>query len=301
MGRARGPIDCTSDVARIAGSDFVLVTVKSQDSRVAMRSAAGHMGRAIVVSVQNGFNDAALGAHVPPDRLVMGMTAANMAVVAPGAVSLRLDGVWVFGPTPDRTNTEAARRAGALVRSTKLPVCEHPNVQAVRYAKLAVNAVGYASCLSGSNLITEAFGDRPWRRCVGAPLLRECRDVFRCAGVETERVPGQPSPRGLASLMALMDVPAFGSAIGWIAGQRFNRRPMLFSVSQDLARRKRTEIDFVNGEVARLAGRCQVSAPYNSLVVQLVRELETRGDGSLFTRSEVIERFAVVGQARGAS
>src|SRR5690606_13163182 len=66
-GRHSVPIRSTTDVADIAGSDFVLVTVKSQATEEAARSAQPYWGEATVVSIQNGINDHVLGQFVPPD------------------------------------------------------------------------------------------------------------------------------------------------------------------------------------------------------------------------------------------
>jgi 2-dehydropantoate 2-reductase len=74
----------------------------------------------------------------------------------------------------------------------------------------------------------------------------------------------------------------------------FNRRPIIFSLQQDLERRKATEVEFVNGEVVRLAQSKRVEAPINRLVVQLVRELENRGDATFFEQREVLERFGAL-------
>jgi len=86
--------------------------------------------------------------------------------------------------------------------------------------------------------------------------------------------------------------PIAGPAIAFGARRLFNRRPIIFSLQQDLQRRKPTEVDYVNGEIVRLAGSVGVAAPANELVVRLVRQLEQRGDGSFLRRDEVIQRFA---------
>jgi 2-dehydropantoate 2-reductase len=61
-------------------------------------------------------------------------------------------------------------------------------------------------------------------------------------------------------------------------------------VRQDLDRNRATEVDFINGEIVRLAEGCGRTAPLNALVVQLVHELETRGGA--MSREDVIRRFA---------
>jgi 2-dehydropantoate 2-reductase len=161
----------------------------------------------------------------------------------------------------------------------------------MRYNKLAVNALGYASCLSGSNFISEALTYRPWRESVGRPIVAECRRIFDAARIVLEPIPGVPSLPKLERIMGVMDWPAIGAVVSLGARRKFDRKPIVFSLLQDLRRGKPTEVDYINGEVVRLAATIPLPAPANAEVLRLVRELESRGPGSFFTRDEVIERF----------
>lgn len=300
------PITASSDPAAVAGSSFVFVTVKSQDTEAAAAAAAPHWGEATIVSIQNGINDCRLAKFVDPHRLAMGMTATNMALVEPGRVSLQLGGATVFGPpvgmTPsggataaaDMTAADAAAKLLGRIQLPSLQFLAHPNAVGVRYNKLAINALGYASCLSASNFITEALAHRGWRNTVGLPIVRECNHVFAAAGITLQRIPGVPNLPKLERLMRLMNVPVAGPAIALGARRLFNRRPIIFSLQQDLARRKPTEVDYINGQIARLADSAGQAAPVSELVVRMVGELERRGDGSFFSRDEVIRRFAAL-------
>lgn len=291
------PVAFSEDVADIAGSDFVLVTVKSQDTRAALEQASRHWGPAVVISIQNGINDAVLSQFISPDRLVMGMTATNISVVEPGTVSLQLNGVTVVGPSRDQGNLEASRSAARLLATSGLPVREHPNVLGILYSKLTFNAVGYASCLSRSNFITEGLCDRAWRTQVGLPLVKECIATLRSARIPLAKIPGRPGIEALKKLMFLLGTPLLGNLIAAMARRGYNRKAIVFSLQQDLLRGKPTEIDHVNGHVVRLAESHAVQAPFNSAVVNMVHELERRGAGEFFSREEVIERFKRLGPA----
>lgn len=297
-GRREVPIQATSDPAAVAGSDFLLVTVKSQDTESAAAAAAPHWGDATIVSIQNGINDHRLIRFVEPRRLAMGMTATNIALAEPGRVSLHLGGATIVGPPVGEKSMDSAIAAAKLLERICWPSLKflaHPNAVGVRYNKLAINALGYSSCLSKSNFITEALTHPEWRKVVGLPLVRECDRVFSRAGVALERIPGLPSLSRLERLMRRLNVPVLGSAIAFGARRLFNRRPIIFSLQQDLERSKPTEVDFVNGEIVRLAESVGEAAPRNALVVSLCHELESRHDGTFFSREEVIKRFAALG------
>jgi 2-dehydropantoate 2-reductase len=225
----------------------------------------------------------------------MGMTVTNMAVVKPGYVSLQLNGSTVVGPSRDGVNHDASRKSRNLLRLSGLKVVEHPNVQGVRYNKLAVNALGYSSCLSASNFIAEAVCHQPWRDCVGRPLLEECLEVFRRARIRLSRIPGGTDIFRIRRSFGMLDKPLLGPAVRFFAKKIYDRNPIVFSLLQDLQRNKKTEVDFVNGQLVRLARAAGYDAPFNDLVVRSVYQLESRTDATLFSQAEVLRRFQAIG------
>lgn len=302
-GSIRVPVRASFDPADVASSDFVFVTVKSQATEEAVRSAAPHWSAATVISIQNGINDHLLASFVPLQRLAMGVTATNMAVVEPGRVSLQLGGATILGPPAGQPMCDGVTAAVELLRRIRCPdlrFLSHANGLGMRYNKLAVNALGYASCLSASNFISEALAHRPWRDAVGRPLVAECRRVFDRAGIRLEPIPGVPNLPRLERIMRLMNVPLVGPVIDAVARRRFDRKPIVFSLLQDLRRGKQTEVEHINGEVVRLAGTVGAAAPFNAEVIAVVHELESRGTASYFTREEVIERFRNFASIDGA-
>jgi 2-dehydropantoate 2-reductase len=287
------PIQATSDVTEIADSSIVLLTVKSQDTELAARSAQPYWTNAVVVSIQNGINRSTLARYVKPEQLIMAVTASNMNLVEPGRVSLQLCGATVLGPAQDddRKAVEIAADLFARIGSAPLPFVANANSLGAQYQKLAINALGYASCLSASNFISEAICFADWRSAVGLPLLRECRQLLNIANVRLQRIPGTPSLSQLELLMNSMNIPVVGSAVAVAARRLFDRKPIVFSLLQDLRRCKPTEVDYINGEFVRLANSLRQCAPINATVVDMVHELERRNDRSCFSRDEVIRRF----------
>jgi 2-dehydropantoate 2-reductase len=290
-GSWHAPVEVTNRVEGIAGSELVLLTVKSHDTESALQSALCSLGRAVVVSIQNGIHDSVLLRHLPPERVVIGLTVANMAVLQPGVCSLHREGVTLLGPHADRQNDQACARAVELLGHTGLTVKSYDDILAARYAKLAINAIGYASCLSASNFITGALGDPAWRTEVGLRIAEECLAVLRRAGIAPVRIPGTPALPRLVRWLRALNVPLVGAAVE--AGARFlyNQRPITFSLYQDLMRGKRTEVDYINGQFVRLADLHGLSAPYNRQVVKMVHELEECGTGRFFSREEVVRSF----------
>lgn len=289
------PIAGSQYVADITGSDIVVLTVKSQDTRPAIESALPYLGDAVVASIQNGINDHTLLDFVPANRLVMGMTATNMNALAPGRVNLQLDGPTIFGPPASEPLGRAVEQVVSVfqrINCQGLSFLSHANVLGIRYNKLTINVLGSASSLSSSNFITEALCEGRWRAAVGWPLIRECRRVFDAVGVRLEPIPGRSNIMRIEKLLRQLDTRVLGPIVRFGARRFYGNRPVLFSLRKDIERGKPTEVEYINGEIVRLAVANGTTAPVNELVVRMVHELEARGDGTFFTREEVIDRFA---------
>lgn len=293
-GERRIAVAWSFDPSDVAGSDFVFVTVKSQSTAEALEQAGDALGDATVVSIQNGINDWQYSSYVPTEQLVMGMTTTNMAILQPGAVSMQLDGCTLFGPSESSANMQAAARVVDLLNRIEEPGLEfltHPNILGIRYNKLIINALGYASCLSSSNFITEALCDKPWRERVGRKIVEECRRVLASARVEIAKIPGRSDLSRIENLMLALNMPILGRMARLAIRGKFERSPIVFSLEQDLKRGKPTEVDHINGQIVRLAQSANIAAPVNAEIVKMTHELEQKSSDKFFRRQDVIDRI----------
>ncbi|MCS7237270.1 MAG: 2-dehydropantoate 2-reductase [Thermoguttaceae bacterium] len=288
--RAEVPARMELEPAALAGSEFVLFCVKSHGTEEALSQAAPFIRQATVVVIQNGICDQIFQRWLPPSQLVAAVTTINVAVTAPGHISLQLGGLTAVGPMfPDAE--AAARKAAAILSKTGMPIKYTREIQGLRYTKLGINAVGYVSCLSASNFITECLLHHPWRRWVAIPLFREIERVYRAAGIHHRAIPGRPGIRHFRTICHLLGFPIVGQLLGGLMRFGFNRRPIVFSLYQDLVSGKKTEVDFINGEIVRLGSEHQTPCPLNELVLELTHELEQKNPRTFLARDEVIHRF----------
>jgi 2-dehydropantoate 2-reductase len=294
-GTRQVPVAWSFDPQDVAGSDIVLVTVKSQATAEALEQAGAALGDAVVVSIQNGINDAHYEEVVPPDRLVMGMTTTNMAIRKPGQVSMQLDGCTLFGPPVGARGSGHVDRVVRLLERIGEPgltFASHPNILGIRYNKLTINALGYASCLSASNFVTEALFHRAWREEVGRAIIHESKQILSATGVELAKIPGRSDLSRIENLMLALNLPILGKMVRQAIRGRFERSPIVFSLYQDLERGKPTEVDHINGQIVRLAESANLAAPVNAEIVRMTRELEQRPAGTFFDRQDVIDRIS---------
>ncbi|MFF7992695.1 2-dehydropantoate 2-reductase [Kitasatospora xanthocidica] len=255
--------------AAAAAADYVLVTVKSADTRTAARELAGHLAPgAVVISFQNGLhNPEALRSELPDHRVLAGMVPYNVLRSGPAAVHQGSGGALMVEDAPVARPFAAAARAGGLRLELR---ADMPAVQA---AKLLMNLNNAVNALSGLPL-REQLGARAYRACL-ARCQREALAAFAAAGIAPARL-GPVPPRWTPLLLGLPDALFRRVAA---ASLRIDAKARS-SMWEDLERGRPTEIDSLQGEVIALAARTGLPAPANTRLAALVREAERAGPGA---------------------
>ncbi|MFJ8621961.1 2-dehydropantoate 2-reductase [Kitasatospora sp. NPDC093550] len=258
-----------ADAAAAATADYVLVTVKSADTRAAARELAGRLAaHAVVISFQNGLhNPEELRAELPGHRVLAGMVPYNVLRTGPAAVHQGSGGALMVEEDPAARPFAAAARAGGL----RLEL--HPDMPGVQAAKLLMNLNNAVNALSGLPL-REQLGARAYRACL-ARCQREALAVFRAAGVAPARL-GPVPPRWMPPVLGLPDALFRRVAA---ASLRIDARARS-SMWEDLERGRPTEIDSLQGEVIALAARHGLPVPANTRLAALVREAERAAPGT---------------------
>lgn len=261
-----GRVCFSTDPAAACDARLVLVTVKSAATDDAARELAPHLRPdTLVISFQNGLDNAEILARRLPRQVVLrGMVPFNVLHRGAGVFHQGSEGVLEVEDHPLLAPwITPFRRAG-------LPLQPHPEMPAVQWAKLLLNLNNPVNALSGLPLKAE-LSQRAYRRCL-ALALREGLELLRQAGIRPARI--TPLPPEL--LPALMDVP---DAVFRVAANRMLAIDPLArsSMWEDLEAGRATEIDWINGEIVRLAERLGQRAPVNARLIALVRAAEQGG------------------------
>jgi len=258
------PLTAVEDPAALEGTDLILVAVKSPDTPVAVEALRGIVRPdGLVVSLQNGIGNADVLRALPAE-VVPGMVAFN--VVWDGAnLDQRTGGPILVGPSGHPALprfVEALRLAGEEAGVRK-------DIEAVQMGKLLLNLTNGICAVAGVP-VAESFTSRPLRRAYAA-CLREGLEVA-AASRRTVASIGTLSPRLILRLLSLPD-----AVIGRLLGRMVRIDPRARSSTlQDLDRGRRTEIDYLNGEIVRLARDAGLDAPANLFVTERVHELESQ-------------------------
>lgn len=258
--------------AAFQSADIVLVTVKSRDTAAMAELIAAHAPKdTIVVSLQNGVENArVLRRAVGPKRKVVdAMVPFNVVQTHTGNQTPRFHRA-TSGTIQIEAGTDGLRD---LLDVPGARVSEHDDIDAVLWGKLIVNLNNAVNALSDLPL-ADQLRDRRWRILISRQM-REGLAVLRAAGIRPAPVEGVP-PRLIAFALRLPDALFKIAARGMLAVDRNARSSMW----EDLRIGRPTEIDYLQGEIVRLAEKHGVAAPLNRRVMEIVKDAEKAGIGS---------------------
>jgi 2-dehydropantoate 2-reductase len=252
-----------TDASAAASAELVLVTVKS----AATPSVADELKPLLrpgttVVSFQNGLGNAdVLRAALPQHTVLAGMVPFNVMQPAPGAFHQGTGGeLEVAASHALRPFVDDFRRAG-------LPLMERTDMMAVQWAKLLLNLNNAVNALANRPL-KEQLSQRAYRRCLALAQSEALRLLTR-AGIRPARLTPVP-PAWIPRLLATPD-----ALFARLGGKMLAIDPLArSSMSDDLAAGRATEVDWINGEVVRLAKRLGQQAPVNARLCALVHAAE---------------------------
>lgn len=240
-------VDASIDPAAVRDAALVLFCVKSGDTEAAGAQLAPHLSPdALVVSLQNGVDNAARLSQVLGRQIIPGVVYVAAEMAGPGHVRHHGRGDLVIGPAP-RSAALAAQLTAAGI-----PTEVSEAVREALWSKLVVNCVYNA---------LSAIAQQPYGTLIQAPGVRQVmRDAFdECLAVASAEGIGLPWTLWEATL----------AIAGNMAGQ-------CSSTAQDLARGKPSEIDHLNGTIVRLGTAHAIATPVNRSLWCAVKLLEAR-------------------------
>jgi 2-dehydropantoate 2-reductase len=236
----------STEASAVQSAQVVLFCVKSTDTEVAAAQMLHHLAAdALVVTLQNGVDNAErLRSVLPQHAVAAAVVYVATEMAGPGHLRHHGRGELVMEP-----GIGSQAMAQALI-AAGVPTEISGNVRGALWAKLilncAYNAVSAITQLPyGKTVAGEGV------REVMRDVVAECLAVAKAEGVE------------LAG-----DVHA---AVDQLAGSMPNQ---FSSTAQDLARGKRSEIDYLNGLIVRRGEALGVQTPANRVLWALVKLME---------------------------
>ena len=236
------PVTASTDISAIDGAGLVLCSVKSTDTQqIAGLMAPWLNAEATVISLQNGVEncqilEAALARPVNPAVVYV---ATEMA--GPGQVTHHGQGRIIVG------HRALSIPQQQLFTAAGIPVAFSDNVAGMLWSKLSLNCA-YNALSAITQLPYRQLWESPGIQDTMRAALAECLAIAAAEGIS---IPGDP----WANIIRIAET---------MPEQRS-------STAQDLARKKPSEIDHLNGYIVRKAVEHRIPAPVNQLLYSLVK------------------------------
>jgi len=249
-------IEASTELSSLRSADLVLFCVKSTDSAsVALQIAPYLSPHALIMSLQNGVENAALIAQHVPHAVIPCVVYVATEIPAPGCVKHHGRGELVIGTMqvsrlsdPQKTLQEIVELFG----SAQVPVQISQNVMVELWSKLMINCAFNA--ISGlAQIQYEKLAALESVRITQAAVVKEVIAVALADGIH------------LSEPVALQAVAQISVTMG----------SQKSSTAQDMARSKPSEIDHLNGFIVRRGLALGVATPVNQALFALVKLLES--------------------------
>ncbi len=263
-----GRLVISTDAAALSGAELVLVTVKCMATAEAAAAIAAHApADAPIISFQNGVSNAdMLHGLLPGRRVLAGMVPYNVAQRGPAHFHRGTGGGLVVAAD------SSLARFVPVFAAAGVPLLESPDIAGVQWGKLLINLNNAINALSGLPLMQQLM-QRDYRR-VWAASIAEGLKLVKAAGIAP--VDLLPMPLYLMPQILRLPDPLYRFIVAGAGGGKARVDPHArSSMAEDLARGRPTEVDWLQGEIVRLADRLGRSAPINARVLELVHAAES--------------------------
>jgi len=247
-----GRLRATTEAGELPACELGIVATKSMHTQAAISATAHAFVEGSVCSVQNGLgNEESIAEHAA--RVIRGTTFPAGRVLEPGHVQWDVKGdttIGPFEPSP-APMAEVERLAEACTRAG-LPTTAVADARGPQWRKVifnaATNPVGALTGLTHGRVCED-----PGLRRLVSGLVDEGKAVAAAQGIELDA-----DPEELIDHAARPDVAYDHKA----------------SMLQDVEARRPTEIDYLNGGIARFGREQGVPTPLNDAVTALIKGLE---------------------------
>ncbi|MGH9355816.1 MAG: ketopantoate reductase family protein [Terriglobia bacterium] len=264
------PVRASTEVSAARGAEVVLFCVKTLDTESAARALLPHLAPgATVVSLQNGVDNVERIRSATGLEAIAAVVYVAAEMAGPGRLKHSGRGDLIIGSLSKNGGGQASAQGqiasvAAIFERAGVPCRISENVEGELWRKMimncAFNAISALSAARYGRIVRD-----PWARDVVRQVIEESVAVARAAAIQLPDADMVEAGMKLAAAMSNANS----------------------STAQDIARGKRTEIDSLNGYVARRGAELGVPTPVNQTLHALVKLLEdSASSGSIPATSQ---------------
>ncbi len=252
--------------------DLVFLGVKSQHTMGALDTIIPCLKPdSAVISLQNGINEPHIAERIGANRTIGCMVDFSADYHAPGVIYRARSGNLFIGELDSSMTPRLAEIHRLCALSVNTYSCK--NIMGFVWAKMAKATVDAFTALVDTDSLELRWDKR--YHSVRVRLLRESIQVAAADGVTVEPFghfdPApflDSSPAGEAAAFTTLDHMAGGQAKG-------NTKVRTGYFRDIVVRKRKSEIDYISGEIVRRGERTGVPTPVNRLMAEIFVEIES--------------------------
>jgi 2-dehydropantoate 2-reductase len=246
-------IPATDQPASVGSADLVVVFVKCYHTEGAVRSVTPIIGpTTTILSLQNGWgNGPTIGKVVGLEKVLLGVSYHSATLLGPGHVLHAGQGNTFIGEL-DGTFSERLTAVAKVFNAAGINVTPTDSVLKEIWSKLALNAVTLPTS-AAIQLTAERLLDAEEMQQLMKGILKEVVAVAQAQKIALEF---DERWQAISGLLGKLAANTKGSML------------------QDVERKRRTEIDVINGAVVEAGKRLGIPTPYNTAMFWLIKALE---------------------------
>jgi len=245
-------IKSTANIKDIEKCDLIIICVKSFNTKQAVEQIKPLLGEDTkILTLQNGMGNIEIISEIAGEQnVIAGVTNQGATLIATGKIRHAGRGETIIGTVGGKTPVEM-RAIREIFNKVGLETKMSRDIKSLIWSKLIINV--------GINALT-AINRLPNGKLTE---FEGTRRILRDAVTEATRIAKRKR------IKLIFDDPlAKVEAVCEATGD--NQSSML----QDILRKKRTEIDFINGVIVRLGQELGINVPTNKFLLDLIKTIE---------------------------
>ncbi len=266
--------------------DLVIFSMKTQDVEEAYSMNHEFLENCFILTAQNGVqSDNLISVHVDKENIISSIVMFGATYVRDGEITFNFEGDWIVGK-PYVLNDFNVHEIAEIFKKS-FPVIVSDEIIGMKYLKLFVNFNNCIPALVGKSM-QETFADMDLCR-LSIMLLKEGVTTVQKASIQLVSLPNFPVERiyGLISMPEDQAANIINKTLTTLS-----QEPLYGSILQSIMRKKKSEVEFINGEIDVLSKQTGRKAPLNRKIVDLVNRVEQTGKFLSF--EEVKKEFNLI-------
>ena len=263
--------------------DLAIFATKINDLEKLVKDNLDYLKDAVVLTTQNGVRaDYILEEYFPNEKIITGIVMFGATFYPPNKIVHNFNGDLILGNIFSAEPETLEEVKSVLSRAFNTAI--DPNIKGAKYLKVFLNLNNCIPAVLGLSM-QECFADLEIAQ-LAIKLNKEAFDIVGKSNISLESLPTYPKERlqGLVS----MDINQAAALFSKIM-TNLSKEPLYGSILQSIQRGKKSEIDYINGEIVRLACENNLKAPLNEKIVELVHKVEDEKD--FFPKEELLKQF----------